>query len=262
MPRSRFRAIALSFGAVLQHPSVTAATGERKESHSVSASGSSAWLQLPFLFATVITAVAGYLDAIGYSHLSNLYVSFMSGNSTTFGVAVARNNAHIFVPAAFVISAFVVGSLLGTLIIDGFKSFRIAAIFSVESCLVVLAVLLTNRVEAYTGLLPVCVAMGMQNAAHRSFGGADVGKSFVTGFLFGLGQSLAHVLRGRADLTQCWVYAVSWVSFVGGVIGGSTALTHLGFTHALLVGCGALIALTICVAIYERQGGLRGALSP
>jgi oxalate decarboxylase len=214
---------------------------------------------LPFIFATLITTLAGFLDAIGFTHLSGLYVSFMSGNSTGFGLAIARGNEHVIVPAAFVISSFVLGAFLGTLVGDSVSSRKVTAILSAEVCLLVLSVILTTYVNAYPALLPVCVAMGMQNAVHRNIGGADVGKSFVTGFLFGLGESLAHVVRGRSNQTQWLVYGTSWVAFVSGVVGGSVTLTRLGFTNALLVGCGAMIGLAMCSLIYEKRGRLHDA---
>jgi uncharacterized membrane protein YoaK (UPF0700 family) len=39
--------------------------------------------------AIALTAIAGYVDAIGFLTLKHLFVSFMSGNSTQFAVAVA-----------------------------------------------------------------------------------------------------------------------------------------------------------------------------
>lgn len=43
----------------------------------------------PEVFATLVTAIAGFVDAVGYVQLSHLYVSFMSGNSTHLGVSMA-----------------------------------------------------------------------------------------------------------------------------------------------------------------------------
>ena len=37
--------------------------------------------------ACALSALAGYVDGIGYLHLGGLFVSFMSGNSTRMGVA-------------------------------------------------------------------------------------------------------------------------------------------------------------------------------
>ena len=39
--------------------------------------------------ACALSALAGYVDGIGYLHLGGLFVSFMSGNSTRLGVSLA-----------------------------------------------------------------------------------------------------------------------------------------------------------------------------
>src|SRR5271154_5572159 len=40
--------------------------------------------------ACALSALAGYVDAIGFLHLGGLFVSFMSGNSTRMGVSLAE----------------------------------------------------------------------------------------------------------------------------------------------------------------------------
>ena len=39
--------------------------------------------------ACTLSALAGYVDGIGFIHLGGLFVSFMSGNSTRLGVTLA-----------------------------------------------------------------------------------------------------------------------------------------------------------------------------
>jgi uncharacterized membrane protein YoaK (UPF0700 family) len=42
--------------------------------------------------ACALSAMAGYVDGIGFLHLGGLFVSFMSGNSTRLGVSLAEGN--------------------------------------------------------------------------------------------------------------------------------------------------------------------------
>jgi uncharacterized membrane protein YoaK (UPF0700 family) len=43
--------------------------------------------------ACALSALAGYVDGIGYLHLGGLFVSFMSGNSTRMGVSLAEERS-------------------------------------------------------------------------------------------------------------------------------------------------------------------------
>jgi Protein of unknown function (DUF1275) len=42
--------------------------------------------------ATMLAALAGMVDVIGYLHLKGLFVSFMSGNSTQLAAALGRGD--------------------------------------------------------------------------------------------------------------------------------------------------------------------------
>ena len=42
--------------------------------------------------ACALSALAGYVDGIGFLHLGGLFVSFMSGNSTRLGVSLAEGH--------------------------------------------------------------------------------------------------------------------------------------------------------------------------
>ncbi len=44
--------------------------------------------------ACALSALAGYVDGIGFLHLGGLFVSFMSGNSTRMGVNLASGHWH------------------------------------------------------------------------------------------------------------------------------------------------------------------------
>jgi uncharacterized membrane protein YoaK (UPF0700 family) len=44
--------------------------------------------------AAGLSALAGYVDAIGFIKLGGFFVSFMSGNSTRLGVGLAHGSHH------------------------------------------------------------------------------------------------------------------------------------------------------------------------
>jgi oxalate decarboxylase len=210
--------------------------------------GAGASSMLHGVFAMSLTCMAGYLDAVGYTHLAGLYVSFMSGNSTRLGIAIAEGDRALLVPCAVVIVGFLTGAFIGSWIGDAVSRFKLTAVLATEIALLLLTIALSLGTAGYAAQLPICVAMGIQNAAHETIAGADLGKSFITGFLFNLGKALAHLAQDRAGAAQALAYGASWSAFLLGVVLGSAALSHFGLTGSMSVAAGVLVALAIGAA--------------
>jgi uncharacterized membrane protein YoaK (UPF0700 family) len=66
------------------------------------------------LLAMSLTALAGYVDAIGFIKLGGFFVSFMSGNSTRLAVGVAEGSRHAAI-AASLIAFFIIGVIAGSI---------------------------------------------------------------------------------------------------------------------------------------------------
>jgi len=208
----------------------------------------------PFLFATFATLIAGFVDAVGYAHLGGLFLSFMSGNSTRIGIQLATDEWHLVGLTGTVIGCFLAGAFLGTLLADAVGDWKLVAILGAEVALFALAVALSLGGAGFVDLMPVAVAMGMQNSVHQVIAGADIGKSFVTGALFGLGQSLARMLSGRSSAKEAAAYASSWASFVLGALIGTLLLAAAGLSAAVAGGAVLLAALT--ATAYAFHGHL------
>jgi uncharacterized membrane protein YoaK (UPF0700 family) len=69
--------------------------------------------------ACALSALAGYVDAIGFLRLGGLFVSFMSGNSTRMGVSLAEGQWWHAATSLGLIALFVVGAAAGSLIVLG-----------------------------------------------------------------------------------------------------------------------------------------------
>ncbi|HEY6630243.1 MAG TPA: YoaK family protein [Rhizobiaceae bacterium] len=204
----------------------------------------SARVWLPkFSAATALTALAGFNDAVGYSALGHLYLSFMSGNSTHFGMSLAGADWSGVLLAGSIILMFVVGTSVGTVIGDRFPQSMAPRILAVELVIVLGAIAGARLGAGPATLVPVAGAMGMQNVLHQVVAGADVGKGFITGSLFGLGQSLARFVLGRGQGATAFQYGWSWLSFIAGVSTGALAYGALGLSSALGVVAIALVAM-------------------
>lgn len=209
----------------------------------------------PLLFATLATLIAGFVDAVGYAHLGGLFLSFMSGNSTRLGISLVSGAWMAALHGLIVIGCFVAGAVTGTLIADGWPRRKLVLILTAEVVLFGLALGLTRLDGGFIALLPVAVAMGAQNAVHQVILGADVGKSFVTGALFGMGQSIARRLSGRGSLSAAFSYAMSWGAFVAGAGIGTVLLVREGLDTAIGAAALLLALLTGLAFVFDRHLG-------
>nr|WP_255607241.1 YoaK family protein [Ancylobacter sp. Lp-2] len=197
-----------------------------------------------------MTVLAGTLDAAAYIELNHLYVSFMSGNSTHLGMVLAAGALPDILAVITIILAFVVGASVGTFIADRAGRHMPTAVLGAEALLVLIAVVLALCGGAHTALVLIAIAMGAQNVLHQVIAGADVGKGFITGALFGLGQSVARLFRDEGAAARSASNMLSWCAFVGGAAAGTLCLASLG-----LVGClvaAAFLILVLLIAALAR----------
>src|SRR5215469_1888738 len=91
--------------------------------------------------ACALSALAGYVDGIGFIHLGGLFVSFMSGNSTRLGVSLAEANWLNAATALGLIALFVTGAAAGSLIVLGRGAHRQPWVLLAEALLLAVAAL-------------------------------------------------------------------------------------------------------------------------
>lgn len=196
----------------------------------------------PLVFDVIITFVAGFLDAIGVTYLSGIFVSFMSGNSISLGIAMAHERTAMAIPIASAIASFVAGAFIGSLIVER-RASATMIVLMLEFTMIVLSIVMVGDIGGFVALLPVCMAMGMQNAIPRAVSGVAIGRSFVTGELFGIGRAVALALRDRSQLRQAAIHGVSWLTIVLGAISGAVSLAKFGLAPCLGAAAITLFAL-------------------
>lgn len=137
--------------------------------------------------------------------------------------------------------SFVFGAFAGALVFNFSRRARLATLFACEAVLVCLAATLIVGGLGLSSLLLVVVAMGMQNNAQHTLNGADLGKSFVTGTLFGCGRSLALWVVGKGGSAAPLEFAGAWLSFILGAVAGTSALDIIGLPAALSLASAAIL---------------------
>ena len=197
------------------------------------------------LLASVLSAIAGYVDGIGFLHLGGLFVSFMSGNSTRMGVSLADGQWLSALEALGLIVLFVAGAAVGSLIVLGRSAHRQAVLLLTEALLLFAAALAHHLGQQPLAVAAIVLAMGLENAVFQIDGGGGLGLTYVTGALVKVGQLLAAAISGGSR----WGWLPNlllWAALVAGAVVGA-----LGYARFNLgaIWIAALVALALAAAI-------------
>src|SRR6202140_2366827 len=150
------------------------------------------------LLACALSALAGYVDAIGFLHLGGLFVSFMSGNSTRMGVSLAEGQWSSAAESLGLIALFAAGAAAGSVIVLGRGVNRQPWGLLAEAALLAAGALAYALDRSNTAVAAIVLAMGMENAVFQIQGGGGLGLTYVTGALVKVGQLIAAALTGGA----------------------------------------------------------------
>jgi uncharacterized membrane protein YoaK (UPF0700 family) len=174
------------------------------------------------LLGVLLTAVAGFVDAIAYLGLGGLFASFMSGASVSLGLGLKSGHWQFAVQGVFMIASFLAGVTLGTILSGITGPWALPAVLFVEAIFLAGAALLAGfGWTVPTSILPVAAAMGVQNTALQPVDGVRLGVTFITGTLVSLGQALGKALLGRAGGWRLRGHALLWCALVAGAVAGA-----------------------------------------
>src|ERR1700733_12459568 len=196
--------------------------------------------------ACALSALAGYVDGIGFLQLGGLFVSFMSGNSTRLGVSLAEGHWSNVIEALGLIALFVTGAACGSLIVLGRGANRQPWVLLVEAALLAVAALCYTWGLSNAAVAAMVLAMGLENAVFQIEGGAGLGLTYITGALVKVGQLLAAALTGGAR----WAWLPNlllWAALVAGAACGAMAyhwinLAAIWFAAALALALSGIVA--------------------
>ncbi|MGY3583261.1 uncharacterized membrane protein YoaK (UPF0700 family) [Bradyrhizobium sp. USDA 4341] len=201
--------------------------------------------------ACALSALAGYVDGIGYLHLGGLFVSFMSGNSTRLGVILAEGHWQHALEALELIVLFVAGAATGSLVVLSRIAHRQPLILLVEALLLMAAAIAYAYGVPNTAVAAIVLAMGLENAVFQLEGGAGLGLTYVTGALVKAGQLIAAALTGGAP----WAWLPNlllWAALVAGALLGALAYRSINL-GAIWFAAGTAFALSALVAATAKR---------
>ena len=198
------------------------------------------------LLACALSALAGYVDGLGFLYLGGMFVSFMSGNSTRMGVSLAQGHFDAAAEALGLVALFVAGAACGSLIMRSRSAFCQCWVLLTEGVLLAGAALCHRFGVPGVAIAGIVMAMGMENAVFQIEGGGGLGLTYVTGALVKVGQHIAEALTGGPRFG--WMSnLLLWASLVAGSIVGAWAylqvnMAAIWFAAAVAFALGAVLA--------------------
>jgi uncharacterized membrane protein YoaK (UPF0700 family) len=201
--------------------------------------------------ACALSALAGYVDGIGYLHLGGLFVSFMSGNSTRMGVSLAAGNFAAAAEALGLIALFVAGAACGSLIVLGRGIHRQPWLLAAETLLLIAAGLAHSPGFDRIAISFIVLATGLENAVFQIEGGGGLGLTYVTGALVKVGQLIAAALTGGSRFALV-PNLLLWAALVAGSVCGALAYLWINLAAIWFAAAAALTLTVLGAAAIHR----------
>ena len=194
--------------------------------------------------STSLSALAGFVDAVGFISLGGYFVSFMTGNTTRLGVESARMHWEGVAIAGGVLLTFVGGVVIGALIAKFSGQWRRPAVLGwVALCLAASALLGPGSGGFAPGAAALVLAMGAANSVFQRNGEVTIGVTYMTGTLVKMGQQIANALTGGPPLA--WVRNfVLWLGLALGAYAGALAYGAYGY-GALWIAAASSLSLAL-----------------
>jgi len=189
-----------------------------------------------------LTLVTGLVDAVSYFKLGHVFVANMTGNVVFLGFAVADAKDFSIPASVSALAAFLCGALIGGRIATHIGQHRgklLAIATYIETALVgaALALLLfmpegNGQVVQYGLIVPLALAMGLQNANARRLGIPDLTTTVLTLTLAAL-ASESSLAGGSNPNPRRRLLAVTCM-FAGAAI-GAWLIFHVGVFAVLIL---------------------------
>ncbi|HET6499389.1 MAG TPA: YoaK family protein [Amycolatopsis sp.] len=206
----------------------------------------------------VLTLVTGLVDAASYLGPGNAFVANQTGNVVLLGFAVSGAHRLSVLAPVIALASFVVGAVLGRRL-PGDRGRLLALGAAIEGVLAAAALAAALFVSTvYVPLVPLGLAMGLQNATVRKLGVPDVNTTVLTTTLTGLMSEPIVGAKGRA-LRR----VISVVALFAGEAAGGLLVTFAGLPPTIALATVLLAAVSATAYVLARRGGewLTGAKS-
>ena len=207
-----------------------------------------------------LTFVTGVVDAASYLKLGHVFVANMTGNVVFLGFALAGAGGLSIATSLAAIASFLLGAFAG-----GWLGGRVAehrghllraasaaqaGLMSVSLIVALLASEPLHSGARYALLVPLALAMGVQNAAAQRLAIPELTTTVLTRTLTGLASEAGWAAGAGSQLGRRLVAVAAML--LGALTGGLLAL-HVSVAAALAVAGAAVLAVGVAVNVLSRS---------
>ncbi len=216
---------------------------------------------LPSLMVA-LTFVTGVVDAASYLKLGHVFVANMTGNVVFLGFALAGASGLSSITSLVALASFLAGAFAGGWLIARTSAHRGHLLRGASACqtgLVAIAVIVAasaseplSSAVRYSLLVPLALAMGVQNASAQHLAIPELTTTVLTRTLTGIASEAGAVGGPGSKLGRRSVAVAAML--LGALTGGLLAL-HVSVASALAVALAIVVAVGLAVHLLSRSQG-------
>jgi uncharacterized membrane protein YoaK (UPF0700 family) len=213
---------------------------------------------LPLAAAVVLGALAGYVDAVCFGHLFEVFPVNQSGNIIFFGVAIGDSDGSALWPSATAMAGFALGAGASSIVRRAAGPVgRNQVLLAIEAALLAVVAVAVGSITEVTALLGgakgflvllgLAVAMGVQTEVLTAHAGVSISTTYQTGALTHLAEDVAAAATRLGDSRPRGRAMGILTLVLGGYIGGAAIGARLvsSWGGVLIVPIAVLVALAL-----------------
>jgi len=201
----------------------------------------------------VLAFIAGIVNVVGLLGFEHQAITHLTGNTSLFAEALARQDVSALTHFGLLIGAFVAGTAISGFIIQD-SALHLGRRYGIALLLVsvlLFASIPLFQMQSVYGMYTAACACGLQNAMVSTYSGAVVRTTHVSGMFTDLGIFFGHALRGLpVDSRRLKLCFIVISGFLTGGVAGTLAFADFGYL-ALLFPAGLTAAVAIAYGMYR-----------
>lgn len=211
-----------------------------------------------------LSAIAGYVEVIGFKDFGGIYPGIMTGNTVQLGLTLAKEQWARFGTIGFAVGLFFIGGMISSLVRWHARRPPLELVLMAGLLIVAGAVRLLHPAQPMFELPLLALAMAMQGETISRFGGVSLQTIVVTNNMVKFSDALVgrylipatrrppaagQAAAKRPELKEVLMPGLAWLSYSIGA-GAGAVLTDL-FRFPLAVPA-VLLVLIVCDLMSTR----------